>query len=30
MHEIWWSEADETIYVDGETFPDYFGTGTED
>ena len=26
----WWGEGDEKIYVDGETFPSYFGTGTED
>lgn len=28
--QIWWGEGDEKIYVDGETFPGYFGTGTED
>jgi hypothetical protein len=27
---IWWGEGDEKIYVDGETFPSSFGTGTED
>lgn len=27
---IWWGEGDEKIYADGETFPGYFGTGTED
>ncbi len=27
---MWWGEGDEKIYVDGETFPGYFGTGTED
>lgn len=27
---IWWGEGDEKIYVDGETFPSHFGTGTED
>ena len=27
---IWWGEGDEKIYVDGEPFPSYFGTGTED
>jgi len=26
----WWGEGDEKIYVDGETFPSYIGTGTED
>lgn len=26
----WWGEGDEKIYVDGSTFPDNFGTGTED
>ncbi|MFI5378827.1 MAG: glycoside hydrolase family 172 protein [Tepidisphaerales bacterium] len=26
----WWGEGDEHIYVDGETFPSHFGTGTED
>jgi hypothetical protein len=25
-----WSEGDEKIYVDGESFPSHFGTGTED
>lgn len=28
--ENWWGEGDEKIYVDGETFPSHFGTGTED
>ncbi len=27
---IWWGEGDEKIYIDGSTFPDHFGTGTED
>jgi hypothetical protein len=27
---VWWGEGDEKIYVDGETFPSHFGTGTED
>jgi hypothetical protein len=27
---FWWGEGDEKIYVDGETFPSSFGTGTED
>lgn len=26
----WWGEGDEKIYVDGETWPSHFGTGTED
>jgi hypothetical protein len=26
----WWGEGDEKIYVDGEAFPSWFGTGTED
>src|SRR5208283_5454809 len=26
----WWGEGDERIYVDGEAFPSWFGTGTED
>ncbi len=26
----WWGEGDEKIYVDGEAFPGFFGTGTED
>jgi hypothetical protein len=26
----WWGEGDEKIYVDGESFPGIFGTGTED
>ncbi len=28
--EEWWGEGDEKIFVDGETFPSLFGTGTED
>lgn len=28
--KIWWGEGDEKIYVDGESFPSHFGTGTED
>ena len=28
--KVWWGEGDEKIYVDGETFPSHFGTGTED
>jgi hypothetical protein len=27
---MWWGEGDEKIYVDGEDFPSWFGTGTED
>lgn len=26
----WWGEGDDKFYVDGETFPSIFGTGTED
>lgn len=26
----WWGEGDEKVYVDGESFPSFFGTGTED
>jgi hypothetical protein len=26
----WWGEGDEKIYIDGSTFPNHFGTGTED
>jgi hypothetical protein len=26
----WWGEGDEKFYVDGESFPSTFGTGTED
>lgn len=26
----WWGEGDEKIFVDGESFPSHFGTGTED
>ncbi len=25
----WWGEGDEKIYVDGESFPSHFGTGTD-
>lgn len=28
--KAWWGEGDEKIYVDGESFPSHFGTGTED
>jgi hypothetical protein len=27
---VWWGEGDQKIYIDGETFPSTFGTGTED
>lgn len=26
----WWGEGDEKVYVDGESFPSTFGTGSED
>jgi hypothetical protein len=26
----WWGEGDEKIYIDRDTFPSFFGTGTED
>ena len=26
----WWGEGDEKVWVDGDTFPSYFGTGSED
>jgi hypothetical protein len=26
----WWGEGDEKIYVDSDTFPSFFGTGSED
>ncbi len=26
----WWGEGDEKLFVDGEKFPSWFGTGTED
>lgn len=28
--EKWWGEGDEKIWIDGESFPSIFGTGTED
>lgn len=28
--KAWYGEGDEKIYVDGEDFPSFFGTGTED
>jgi len=29
-NQTWWGEGDDKIYVDGEEFPSFFGTGTED
>jgi hypothetical protein len=26
----WWGEGDEKVWVDGDTFPSHFGTGSED
>ncbi len=26
----WWGEGDEKVWVDGESFPSHFGTGSED
>lgn len=26
----WWGEGDDKVWIDGERFPSYFGTGTED
>lgn len=28
--EKWWGEGDEKVWIDGESFPSLFGTGTED
>jgi hypothetical protein len=28
--EGWWGEGDEHLWIDGDTFPSFFGTGTED
>jgi len=28
--KAWWGEGDEKIYIDGESFPSYLGTGMED
>ena len=28
--DAWWGEGDEKIFVDGEVFPSFIGTGTED
>ncbi|MDP2895703.1 MAG: DUF2961 domain-containing protein [bacterium] len=30
VHGGWWGEGDEKVYVDGEKFPSFFGTGSED
>ncbi len=30
IHGGWWGEGDEKVYVDGEKFPSWFGTGSED
>jgi hypothetical protein len=30
MADTWWGEGDEKIFVDGESFPSSFGTGSED
>jgi len=27
---VWWGEGDQKIFIDGESFPSTFGTGTED
>ena len=27
---VWWGEGDDKVWIDGETFPSYFGTGSED
>ena len=29
-NQTWWGEGDDKFYVDGESFPSIFGTGTED
>ena len=29
-NKAWWGEGDEKIYVDSESFPSWFGTGSED
>ena len=28
--QAWWGEGDEKVWVDGERFPSWIGTGTED
>ncbi|MBP7935272.1 MAG: DUF2961 domain-containing protein [Phycisphaerae bacterium] len=30
IHGGWWGEGDEKVWVDGEKFPSWFGTGSED
>lgn len=30
LHGGWWGEGDEKVWVDGEKFPSWFGTGSED
>lgn len=30
ISSAWWGEGDEKVYIDGDTFPSIFGTGTED
>lgn len=27
---VWWGEGDDKVWIDGEKFPSYFGTGSED
>jgi len=29
-NQTWWGEGDDKVFVDGESFPSIFGTGTED
>lgn len=29
-HQRWWGEGDEKVWVDDDTFPSFFGTGSED
>jgi len=28
--QAWWGEGDDKVWIDGEAFPSYFGTGSED
>jgi hypothetical protein len=30
QYRVWWGEGDEKFFVDGETYPSTFGTGSED
>ncbi|MBQ4557281.1 MAG: DUF2961 domain-containing protein [Clostridia bacterium] len=30
LGNLWWGEGDEKFFVDGEKFPSWYGTGTED